>query len=84
MKNCVGAAYRAPIRADKMFHITSNIPFDIAAPDQIHIADDRLPEDDLHGHGGSSRGSRVGDSRHPPTPSHTPNSLSVPGSPRFD
>ena len=57
-------------------------------------ADDRLPEDDLHlGHhaaharGGGCRGGgehqgRGGDSRHH-APSHTPNSLSVPGSPRY-
>merc|ERR1711981_1065333 len=40
-----------------------------------HRRDDRLPEDDLHG-------SPRGGSRQPSTPSHTPNSLSVPGSPR--
>ena len=42
-----------------------------------YISDDRLPEDDLHG-------SPRGGSRQPSTPSHTPNSLSVPGSPRCD
>ena len=40
----------------------------------LHPPDDRCPDDEVGGRR---------EARHAPTPSHTPNSLSVPGSPRY-